>query len=721
MFHGGPHSIAPTRTTSGPLPHMLDELPVEILQQIVDYLPSVSSITNLFRVNKALRTKLATDENGIFRRFVQTSFPLVIPPPLWREASCALTSRTRAWDRRSLIARHVLPPKSEDLTWGLNTPYVASNAPFTGPRIDTYGHWTGPRWSDEDEVLAWSVFGRLCIRVKQKNSKELWASAGGHADADPYQDIQSLRLLRPHQNDHSDQDTILISNMGAAIYWMNHSRDTNVIDCLGSFRLSDPTARGSQFDITSTRNPLLASVRPEAIDLFRVDNAPWPVFPHTTLALSQSSRTAHPISTLKFISESTLAIAFQSFSKETSSISLFDPIHPMIVDKKAVASREFAPETSRRGVFPRSLAALPSAPDLRTDRNTTIISGWSDGVVRLFDSRDPKHRPRQIFTDGVDDGQIMSVLPLAGTARFLAGSHQNGCLKVFDLRMPGNGRVYSYLDLKHSSAKQERRGSSFLLSFTHPHHRLPDTPFHHDEHSHTRPSRYKGAIFALSQPSTHSPRVFAGIELGVISLDAHDTNDIFSNVDPSLPPSSLSSNPSTIATPESQHRRFKDIIPSPTDFGLSKPSNKPPTTLTTTSTKSAAAADDDDDPSKFPLRLSAYLRPRPSHIQTDPVLLRKQLDWRSTVARWTGGGGPVAPEKMQQQQQRGNAETRPGQEEHGEWDGRWRLVSEEGPSWRRQGPPLLEGGEDEQGPPARNLPTRNRGIRRRGRGARGNA
>jgi len=166
--------------------------------------------------------------------------------------------------------------------------------------------------------------------------------------------------------------------------------------------------------------------------------------------------------------------------------------------------------------------------------------------LRLCDLRVPNGQVA-VFTDTVDDGHILSLLSV-GEERFLAGSHQNACLKTFDLRWTGN-RPYSYLGdremAKHivptktwtdSSAPRPgmfhtyrgRKDYNIFLA-------IPMDPRlrifwgaaqHTRSNARARSERYRGSVYALSSPSTASPTVYAGIENHVLQLDFAASDDL---------------------------------------------------------------------------------------------------------------------------------------------------------------------------------------------------
>lgn len=152
-----------------------------------------------------------------------------------------------------------------------------------------------------------------------------------------------------------------------------------------------------------------------------------------------------------------------------------------------------------------------------------------------------------VFTDTVDDGQILSLLSI-GHERFLAGSHQNACLKTFDLRWTGN-RPYSYLgdsDMTRSLAvnknqklhsplnprlppkSQRRRDYNVFLAIPiNPRQRTFISARQTGRASRgVRSERYRGSVYALSSPSMTSSTIYAGIENHVLQLDFAASDDL---------------------------------------------------------------------------------------------------------------------------------------------------------------------------------------------------
>src|SRR6202000_3227130 len=137
-----------------------------------------------------------------------------------------------------------------------------------------------------------------------------------------------------------------------------------------------------------------------------------------------------------------------------------------------------------------------------------FLSGWTDSIARLYYIRIPRRSVAE-YVDTFDDGQILSLLTI-GHERFLAGSSDNGCLKTFDLRIPG-ARAYSYLDTRptHSTnapgnASLQKDVNIFLTPKVDYHERLWDPIARRPS---DRAQGYRGSVYSLSSPSPSSPTV----------------------------------------------------------------------------------------------------------------------------------------------------------------------------------------------------------------------
>ncbi|KAJ4513710.1 hypothetical protein HRR75_004290 [Exophiala dermatitidis] len=576
---------------------MLQDLPIEVIQQIVGYLPTASSIVNLSLTNHKLHGIVSADDYAVFRTFVRRAFPSIRTPPYWRDVARALTSRSRAWDRRAFIARECCPPPDNiDFPEGYHQGYTVGYHPV----IDSYEDWQGGSWSCRKEVLAWGAAGRLRTRTI-KDGVTTWSSFRIPEDHRQDLDILDVRLLLTHQHDNNDHESIILRRANREVVKVETS----------------PKPDHFTQSASSEHNVRTIDIVP--------------------LAPKQNHHVRKRMRCAKFLSDTTLAVGMQFLQgRDRAPINIYDITPTGLSTTPLTETVSFS--ESNHSTLPGRHSANVIAPlddfGMTSRRPGQIfLSGWTDGIARLHDTRVPGATVTE-YIDYVDDGQILSLLPI-GRERFLAGSSQNGCLKTFDIRM--SGRVYSYLHARRaddgpssSSPKHARDFNIFLTpAINHneplwqPLSRRPGRRF----------NRYRGSVYSLSSPSSMSPTVYAGIENHVLQLDFVSTDD------------------------------YRSDIPGLVDplLGLHDKTNHNQNHV---------------------FNFSCYERPRPGRETTDPVLLRKQLNLTSDNRRdnvmmkrresnsGAGGGGGVGGGR--------------GTAEQG-WDERWRLETYDRTRGRNRG------------------------------------
>jgi WD40 repeat protein len=572
---------------------MLDQLPTEIVQSIASQLPTVSSIIDFSLTNRKLHAQISGDNYATFRLFVKRNFPTIRTPPYWKEAACILTTRSRAWDRRAFIAKALDPPADQ-----LNPLYYdRARGPSIGyaPVIDSYETYSGSQWRDKREVLAWGAAGRVMMRVTEQDWTR-WHTHRVRNDHLPHNDILDVQLLRPHQKESRVGEELILRRATNELTKLAIKADQNEFQVRTLFDTEGLAAECMA--VSPGPMPLVAACNQECIQLFNGNAMERLAKPLSSLTIQQNIVYRHRRRCAKFLDHERLAVGVQYI--EGQSIAPIN-IYRVTPDGSSTFPERFLPSSSGCGsdkgqnrTNANAIVPLDDVSSLSARAGEVFLSGWSDGIVRLYDRRAPAHSSVD-FRDSVDDGQISSLLPI-GHERFLAGSVQNACLKTFDLRMPG-GKAYSYLD-----AGSSRSTASCLGQETSPDEIPPSLrpgpvdeavnrqlniflairvqcpmrlwqPLPNQQLTHL--PRYRGAIYSLSAPSSASPSVYAGVENHVIELDFVSTDDV----------------------QRSRHN--------PSAFGL----------------------DLGRETKEQILNLSCYERPRAGHELTDTVLLRNQVSW----------------------------------------------------------------------------------------------
>lgn len=564
---------------------MLNELPIEVLQQIAGNLPTASSITNLSQVSRKFHAIVSDNDQTIFRNFVRNEFPTIRTPPAWRDAAKVLTSRSRAWERKAFVAKECHPPP-DPLDWqrrnGPGNPVWTTGY---HPVIDSYETWQDGSWSSRKEVLAWGAAGRLRVRTIADGATT-WTSSKLSEDDRQDLDILDVRLLRPPQHDNRAGETILLRTADGETKKLETSSKVNDFRQTGNYDIG--LSRPTGMDVNSSCDPLLALCDNDSIRLYPVQSSNQNISPLETFALHSDSEVLARTRCVKFLSDTSLAVAsqyLQGFSRaplKVYDVNTAHGRHRPLTETLTSNDSDIVGRHNANVVMP-----LDDVASLSGQTGRLILSGWTDGICRLHDLRTPAKAVAK-YVDVVDDGQIMSLLPI-GHERFVAGGHQNGCLKTFDLRITG-ARPYSHKVLQTSQSRQKSletvhfydpstcdwtksqtyRGINIFVNplvnmsmgLWNP---LPTKPSRRSE-------RYRGALYALSSPSPSSPTMYVGISNHVIQLDLLSTDD--------------------------ERGRMSKLHNSVGDPNLQK---------------------------ERTMEFSCYERPRSGHSSTDPVLLRKQL------------------------------------------------------------------------------------------------
>lgn len=597
---------------------MLEELPEEVLLNIIAYLPTIAAITSLAQTSRRFHTIVTGDDQSAFRIFVQRSFPSIKTTTRWREAAEALTSRSRAWDRRALVVRDCCPPE----TLSISAQDDNRRRITTGfaPALDSYENLLGNSLSGRTETVAWGAAGRIYVRTSDKSSIN-WHSIKFEDDHLAHNDILQLRLLRPHQTASTDETMIFrrdngeIATLVTSDSASGYEQYARFVDAPGAHTMA----------VSNHVEPLLAVARTAALQLYNVNTPQDQIKPFARLRLPEMSDSVYRTRCMQFLDSTNIVLgtAFLEGTKD-GPVSIYDINHSTESSDAVPIWSCVPPQRDTRAR--QYVHALTPLDHVCGNFGQMFLSGWSSGHARLHDTRAPNPWVADWY-DSVDNGQILSLAAI-GHERFVAGSDQNACLKLFDMRMPGDQR-YSYLDAR--PAQNPRQGASLIQNLIHrPVKDRRDWNAFLSVRKWTKEAlwvplpmprqhngtvNYSGSVYSLSVPSPTSPTIYAGIENHVLQLDLVNTDDLErGRIDPLL---------SSLAIQKDSHV-----------FGV-----------------------------------GCYERPRKGKESTDPVLLNKQAMWHELKSQ---------PERNEESEAAG-------------WDRRWRLGGTRRSSWSR-GRPRGRGG-----------------------------
>lgn len=173
---------------------------------------------------------------------------------------------------------------------------------------------------------------------------------------------------------------------------------------------------------------------------------------------------------------------------------------------------------------PNSVFAIePLYPSFRAGgsrQGDMFISGWFDGLCRLYDLRTPSGVV-STYRDPLDHDSAIYSLAAFGQERFIAGSARHSLLKIFDFRVPG-AKCYSYSSILHTTGNDDTL-NKFRSSCAQD---LPNWGVYLD--SGKNRGRYANGdspVFSLKSVSPYSPVVYAGTSNNIFELNAISADD----------------------------------------------------------------------------------------------------------------------------------------------------------------------------------------------------
>jgi WD40 repeat protein len=524
---------------------MLSDLPSEIIYHIATYLPTANALAHLAQTCHRLNRIITAEDSRIFRAFVQSRFPAVETPPFWKDAAQALTSRSRALDRKAIIGRFVVPSETA-IKIGCHEVSRSDN-PTLGyrPVIDSYEVWNGKGWADRKEVLAWGAANQLVMRIKQTGAhpQEKWVMFNDVEDVSSYDDISSLHLLssKPGHSHETDVEHLIFGRIRGDIAHIAISPK----DATHIYKKKFLTygLKLDNTDLSDDRDPVLAAHFDNgSIALYHTATDKEQVEPFTWLRPDGTLRNKYS----KLLSPSLVAVSTGDI-KESLCISKVTPngISPYRTISVDSLNSDFTSLTRKANIG--AIEPLNTHP-LAGPPGEVFLAAWDDFTVRLHDLRSP--RPYEVAYKDITDLNPIYSLHTFGHNHFLAGAGGDAVVKIFDMRMCN---TYSYLDAQvpigTGCTSQSQTNKSKPNTNTNTNTNGKDTTNKSNPHSQkdfsvflsnpaplpptqqntSRTRRrlpYRGPIYTMSTPSPSSPTVYTGIVDGIVRLDFASTDDL---------------------------------------------------------------------------------------------------------------------------------------------------------------------------------------------------
>lgn len=487
-----------------------------------------------------------------------------------RNSVHGLTTLYRNWERKGLIAKYLEPSM---MTTSINTWQTQT---WRGPRgqtmgyqpsIDSYEEVHGA-WDEQREVLAWSAGTHIVVRVKESGSiaRKRWEErdeerqpsdsttsfdAFRHVSSwttykvpesfEGRDDITSMKLLRPHQRNPSNEALVFGTASGdlKVLGWNHQTKKT-----FEQQYDTDWRAVGS-VSLSSSSKPLLAATLGDtALALYRVEQDHASEDPITSLTevtpIMPGTRNGR-IWSCNFLSEDKVAIGLgPSYEpvhvyQVTSDGFLSVPLRTFNLESKSWKGTRSSTAIPRNtSVYP--ILPIPSTAQAGSDAGNVFLSGGYNGIVRLHDMRSPRGF-ETMFWDPTNDSSIYS-LALQGLERIVAGVSMHSMIKVFDLRLSGSHAYHSIplpakpkskpsgQDHAYNAIIDDTKDDAATVSGGWNLYLNPRTPPPRNAY---RDDYWRGRgdspVYSLAIPSATSPNVYAGLEGAVQSLTFHGIAD----------------------------------------------------------------------------------------------------------------------------------------------------------------------------------------------------
>ena len=567
------------------MPTLVD-LPPELLDHITTYLPTARSLSSLGRTNKSLQAFVDKDA---WQTFSRTRFPSLYPSHAsdslsHRDTARALTTLSKAWDRRAFVSRYIEPhgdirafPGDKKVErWkrprGQTIGFTPQLDCFEG--IDANGK--------AEETLAFTAGAEICLRQRKlgpSGGEDIrWVTYRSLSSMEGRDDVTCMHLVKPQEGHQQVQQakSLIAGTANGDLQLMDLPPEDGADIVRAHFSTSGRAVRSSSLWQEPFKPSLLAANLGDShVALYTVDSNAEKISPTTEIDIRPqmvNGRRNQRAWSTNFISSTGLAIGLGPSE---------EPLHiytltPAGLEKEA--SRKFAlqndidkleGEITLSGFAKRSASSiypvvpLPPASTSAggSEDGQVFLSGAYDGIIRLHDLRSNRD-VEQAYVDPTDDSAIYSLLP-RGRETLMAGTSRHSLLKIFDLRL--GSKAYSYLDAMSPVPDDEpwkRRPAS----------KAKDWSLFLKPHSATYPGRGGGnnwarrsaesSIYSLSSPSPTSPYIYAGVENAVVEmaftslLDAHPDPAYFHTAQP----------PKTTANhAHQQHRRHSSHSSSSAD------------------------------------------------------------------------------------------------------------------------------------------------------------
>lgn len=377
----------------------LNQLPPEIISQIISHAPSASFLANLSLANRSLREVVNADG---WTAFVTTRFPSISTPPHWREAAHALTTLSRNFDRKAFIAQDAGPdfgPRRTRISilpsGTVSDKWERKSAQTMGyqPVIDSDEVWTGKSWSSRREIVAWGAGAEAVVKVEERdNNKKQDFDLNTHdrglhrtwlAYRDPryregVHDITALRILEHTGGSTNDGSCVklMISRASGGMQMVRLAKQSSSIDRI--YECGNANVQCA--DINDSPDSLLAACLGDCdIGLYKVHGPEQSANQISAAKCGSAEDKGSRSWSSRFISRTRLAIG-RGVSKRI--VHVYE-VRPEGISQEPI--RTFSSELSDQGARNTSaypIVSVPKSAQSNDGDGDLLFSGGYDGIIR---------------------------------------------------------------------------------------------------------------------------------------------------------------------------------------------------------------------------------------------------------------------------------------------------------------------------------------------------
>ncbi|KAI7238084.1 hypothetical protein KC330_g2763 [Hortaea werneckii] len=525
----------------------LTNLPPELLDHIIEYLPTANTVANLGASSKSLRHAVDTDGWTTFNR---TRFPSLHPAntPSQSHTARTLTTLSKAWDRRAFVTTYIEPQGNITVYPGgkkvdrWKRP-KGQTIGFT-PQLDVYEE-VGHTWQEREELLAFSAGAEVCVRRKRRRGSQestAWTTYRPLSAFEGRDDVTTLHLLRPKAEQDSEIQRLVSGTANGDLWILSIPKDAGDSEDVPTSYLvtnGQPVRSSSLLHRPAADQDLLvANMGDSTVSLYPIDQSAGKIAPSDSLDIRppQTNGGQQRVWSSEFLSPSRIATGIGPSSEPLHIYEILptgfskEPVRKFSLQNELFEPSDedsVAPAGKKRSSSIYPIAPLPpyNAAGGSIDGNV-FLSGAYDGAVRLHDMRS-RRDVEMIYSDLTDESAVYSLLP-RGQETLIVGGSRHSLLKFFDLRLGSKCYDYSHAAASGSSGDLIH-GTAIGAANGHPADRTVN-----DWNLFLRPSNassgpgargnwasrrsLESSVYSLASPSSSSPFLYAGVENAVLEM-----------------------------------------------------------------------------------------------------------------------------------------------------------------------------------------------------------